>query len=426
MAELEKTGGTMNCGVVTELLESYHAGKLNARAEQSVQEHLEGCAACSVRLASLERKSKANEAGVPVGVDEVLATADAAPQHRWQGVPKLALLAIGLAIVVVPGSFWFASTRARSNDAPAVAEGVPAVAALRRMGDDETESVDFTLRRPTDLRVYALGEGMDGEMYDYGWIVDAKTGRRVWSMEYSETRPAGGADKNRLVDDIISLDPGSYVLQYTTDDSHSYDDWNSDPPRDRDAWGITLTVAEGRHPAPPRPPRPERARGELAEAIATATAEAMEAARVATAEAARATRTEIAREIRRVRADAAVVARLTRVGDDEDLREPFTLDDDSAIMIYALGEATGGEMYDYAWIEDAGTGRTVWRMTYEETSHAGGAEKNRVAEEIIRLEKGEYVLRYRSDDSHSFEGWNSAEPRDASHYGVTVFRMDGR
>ena len=167
-------------------------------------------------------------------------------------------------------------------------------------------------------------------------------------------------------------------------------------------------------------------RGELAEAIATATAQAMEAARIATAEAARATRTETAREVRRVRTDAAVVARLTRVGDDEDLREPFTLDHDSGILIYALGEATDSELNDYAWIEEATTGRSVWRMTYGDTEHAGGAEKNRVTEEIIRLDAGDYVLRYRSDDSHSFENWNSTAPPDAENYGVTLYLLGSR
>jgi hypothetical protein len=267
---------------------------------------------------------------------------------------------------------------------------------------------------------------MDGEMYDYGWILDAVNRRRVWTMRYSDTKPAGGADKNRLVDEIISLDRGEYVLQYRTDDSHSYEDWNTDPPRDREAWGITLTTAEGRRPAVPRPPRPDRERGELAEAIASATAEAMEAARVATAEAARVTRAEIAREIRRVRDDMKVIASLTQVGDDEDLSEPFSLSDESRVLVYALGEATGGEMNDYAWIEDETTGDAVWRMVYDDTGHAGGAEKNRVAEDVIRLRAGNYVLRYRSDDSHSFERWNSQAPGDAVSYGVTLFLVEGR
>jgi hypothetical protein len=267
---------------------------------------------------------------------------------------------------------------------------------------------------------------MGGEMYDYGWIVDADSRRTVWSMEYADTDPAGGDDKNRVVDDIISLDPGRYVLRYTTDGSHSYEDWNSDPPRDREAWGITLSVAEARRPTAPRPPRPQRPGGELAGAIAAATAEAVEAARVATAEAARATRTEIAREVRRRSHEAVVLARLIQVGDDEDLQESFRLRDDSRIIIYALGEATGREMHDYAWIEDATSGRTVWRMTYDKTEHAGGAEKNRVTEDIIRLSEGEYVLRYRSDDSHSFNSWNSEAPPDAANYGVTIFLPEGR
>ena len=59
MTEQEKTGGSMNCGVVSELLESFHGGQLNARAQKSVEDHLENCAACSVRLASLQRKSTA-------------------------------------------------------------------------------------------------------------------------------------------------------------------------------------------------------------------------------------------------------------------------------------------------------------------------------------------------------------------------------
>ena len=83
-------------------------------------------------------------------------------------------------------------------------------------------------------------------------------------------------------------------------------------------------------------------------------------------------------------------------------------------------------MHDYAWIVDESNGRTVWRMTFDKTEHAGGAEKNRVAEDIVRLPAGEYTLRYRSDDSHSFNNWNSEAPRDAENYGVTLFLMQER
>ena len=82
-------------------------------------------------------------------------------------------------------------------------------------------------------------------------------------------------------------------------------------------------------------------------------------------------------------------------------------------------------MYDYAWIEAASSGRTVWRMMHQNTRHAGGAEKNRMVVDLIVLPAGDYVLRYRTDDSHSHDGWNSTAPPDTENYGVTLIRQGG-
>ena len=76
-------------------------------------------------------------------------------------------------------------------------------------------------------------------MFDYGWIEDGG-GRRVWEMKYDETDPAGGADKNRIFDGVITLPAGAYVLRYRSDGSHSYNDWNDDPPDDPESWGIAV------------------------------------------------------------------------------------------------------------------------------------------------------------------------------------------
>ena len=65
-------------------------------------------------------------------------------------------------------------------------------------------------------------------MVDYGWIEDAKSGRRVWEMTYRMTEHAGGAKKNRRFDGVIRLPAGEYVLRYETDGSHSFGDWNAD------------------------------------------------------------------------------------------------------------------------------------------------------------------------------------------------------
>jgi len=108
------------------------------------------------------------------------------------------------------------------------------------VGDDARERRRFTLESPARLRVHAVGEGQSGRMYDYAYIVDDRTGSTVWEMDYDATRHAGGADKNRVVDDEIALDPGAYEVIYVSDGSHSSAGWNSAPPRQPNNWGVTL------------------------------------------------------------------------------------------------------------------------------------------------------------------------------------------
>lgn len=115
------------------------------------------------------------------------------------------------------------------------------LAAITEVGEDADESRRFTLVSPTKVRIHAVGEGTRSEMVDYGWIEDARSGDVVWEMTYRKTSHAGGAEKNRELDQVILLDKGEYTLHYMTDDSHSFPDWNSTPPNDPMAWGITVT-----------------------------------------------------------------------------------------------------------------------------------------------------------------------------------------
>jgi len=86
--------------------------------------------------------------------------------------------------------------------------------------------------------------------------------------------------------------------------------------------------------------------------------------------------------------DPTILAALTSVRDDEQVRKEFSLDRDTDLRIYALGEGSGGDMVDFGWIEDAKSRRRVWEMTYAATEHAGGAKKNRKFEGVIRLPAG--------------------------------------
>jgi len=255
---------------------------------------------------------------------------------------------------------------------------------LTKVRDDEHRTTGFALKKDAQVRIYALGERSNSmkQMADFGSILDARTRARVWTMDVDRTQHAGGAAKNRSIDEVITLPRGNYLVVYTTDDSHAYGSWNSDPPCDRENYGITV-MGSG-------PTFNPAVVGKYVE-----------------------------------EQDRALIAQISRPGNDEDRSEPFRLDRTTRVRIYAIGEGASRTMYDYAWIEEVRTGNIVWEMTYAMTFHAGGDRKNRMVSTSILLERGEYRLRWRSDDSHSYGDWNSDPPQDQQYWGVTLSRDDG-
>src|SRR5437899_13009596 len=65
-------------------------------------------------------------------------------------------------------------------------------------------------------------------------------------------------------------------------------------------------------------------------------------------------------------------------------------------------------------------------MSYANTEHAGGARKNRVCDGTIHLAPGNYLVYYKSDDSHSYNTWNGAPPAEERYWGVSVFPASRR
>ncbi|HEY0172272.1 MAG TPA: serine hydrolase [Pyrinomonadaceae bacterium] len=116
---------------------------------------------------------------------------------------------------------------------------LPVVARIERVLDNEDKSVAFSLAGSGEVRVFAIGEGQAGQMFDYGWIENADKGLPVWEMQEPKTTHAGGAAKNRKVDVVITLPAGNYRLRYKSDDSHAFGRWNSLPP-DINFWGIAV------------------------------------------------------------------------------------------------------------------------------------------------------------------------------------------
>lgn len=303
------------------------------------------------------------------------ATDDSHDPSEWNAQPPADPDAWGLTVAVN-------DLDARSAVTTFAYEHVPqnaTIVALTGIGNDAMKKQGFTLTRPTDVRIYALGEGRNGRMFDYGWITSADSRKRVWTMEYETTEAAGGDRKNRLVDTTLHLDKGNYVVHYLSDDSHSAQEWNATAPPDGRRWGITVLTANGPVDRTAVLPYDEKR-------------------------------------------NPAILAELTGIRDDEQVRKTFSLDRDTDVRIYAIGEGSGGDMVDFGWIEDAKSGRRVWEMTYRVTEHAGGAKKNRRFDGVIRLPAGDYVLRYESDGSHSFGDWNADPPDDPEAWGITLYK----
>jgi len=124
----------------------------------------------------------------------------------------------------------------------------PIIATIDRVGNNADEIVEFTLDECKNLHIYAIGEGTQRDMKDFGSIENAVTGQTIWQMHYFETNPAGWA-KNRRVDRSISLPAGTYNLHFKTNNTHSFEDWGALLP-DHHFWGITLYEERGQDKSP--------------------------------------------------------------------------------------------------------------------------------------------------------------------------------
>src|SRR6266550_2416615 len=276
--------------------------------------------------------------------------------------------------------------RIATPDDIAAAKAAFASSAIVTLAPDGGSTIrkGFEITRPTAVEVYAVGELTAAEGFDYGWIMNADTRKRVWSMSYDDTDPAGGAAKNRLAHETLRLKPGHYVAYFACDDTHNPDNWNGVPATDPESWGLTLRVAD------------------------------------------RATRASVRPfEYEPVPAGQTIVS-LIGVHDEEMRAAGFALRRPMDVRIYAIGEGFTDRMADYAWIVDDEQHKRIWAMNYENTEHGGGAEKNRLFDGVIRLAPGNYLVYYKSDDSHSYNNWNGAPPAEGRYWGISIFPASGR
>lgn len=293
-------------------------------------------------------------------------------------------------------SFWGLELTLPSRlDEPAVApfdpwESLPRVVSLTGIGDDQLVSYAFTLDQPMRVLVYALGEGYTsrGRMFDYSWIVGTGD-REVWKMTADQTKHAGGSSKNRRAETVLDLDANvAYTVYYKTDGSHSYPDWNEDPPLHPNQWGVTIFALD-----PDFIPRVDPPSVSSHPATKPGFAHSSETPLVS----------------------------MQSIGNDMKVSRQFTLEENSNVHVYALGEMTRDGRYDWGWIVSLETGAVVWEMRRENSISAGGTSKNRLVDVIIELPAGRYEAHYVTDDSHAYPDFRyGGAPDNPTAWGLSV------
>jgi ligand-binding sensor domain-containing protein/signal transduction histidine kinase len=118
------------------------------------------------------------------------------------------------------------------------------------------------------------------------------------------------------------------------------------------------------------------------------------------------------------------LAALLQIGDDEAREVSFRLAAPSYVLLIATAEVGPKGLADFGWLEQKGTKPPIWEMSHDRSRHAGGALKNRLLIDVVKLPPGDYSLHYRSDDSHSFKKWNRWPPAKPENWGIQIFALE--
>ena len=288
---------------------------------------------------------------------------------------------------------------------PAVRPAAAAEQLLARLDAAERNEVDgaaFRLTIPAEVRLEVVGAWFKEQPVVDCWLLDGNTRETIWALDGTICRST--AEYGFSAEATLGLNPGRYEVYYSTVKPKKsisihgvgsealgglvrgifghrilVEDREFHEKSSRDRWGVRVTT--------------------VGLDSAQAFPESLEA---------------------EDRNPPGELAGIRRVGGKGFETRAFMLPRDAEVEIYALGEGHRGKMFDHGWLVRSDDRSRPWKMTYDRTTHAGGAGKNRLARERLALEAGRYEVWYVSDDSHHCGSWNQPPPRDPGFWGVTV------
>jgi hypothetical protein len=267
---------------------------------------------------------------------------------------------------------------------------------IARVEDGADESVRFDVVRDTRVILYGVGEiHKNGKLYDFGSLRDERSGETVWEMSAEHSFPAGGHKGNRAEVVFLRLPEGAYSLNYESDGSHSFGSFINGTPDHPERWGLAMFVMGADSDVRVIGPVTGSARSAPEDSPAPPTLTApIEPSKI--------------------------LADLRQVGNEQLAEESFGITEPTLVRIVATGEISRSDRYDYAWIERADTGESIWEMNWAGTSPAGGDDRNRRFDGALELMPGNYVVRFRTDFSHAFGDFGVGAPADPASWGVVV------
>ena len=113
-----------------------------------------------------------------------------------------------------------------------------------------------------------------------------------------------------------------------------------------------------------------------------------------------------------------IIASISNVGDNADLTKSFFLKQKTPVYIVIVGES----FVDYGWLEND-RGKIIYSYDLKSTYYAGGRADNRIQIIKTELNAGDYKLRYKSDESHSYKTW-ADPPTFQEFWGIQIFPAD--
>lgn len=283
---------------------------------------------------------------------------------------------------------WGAVLMANKSEVmpPAYWTEIPPLLEITRVRGNQVREERFEVTDSAWVRLEALGEISSETLMDFATLYD-RLDRVVWQQSRDRSEHAEGSRNNRRSVEWLHLAPGTYRLRYETDPRHHYEDFESSRRPDHpERWGVALFAV-----------------GQAAERIALQTvSKTIDPA--------------IPPEREPYRA-------LLRVQNKQSREVTFTLDRPGRYLIVALGELSDQGAYDTGGLRMEQEGPVLWQLDQAETVHAGGAQRNRMAQQEIFLGAGTYTLFFQTDDSHAYGDFDNP-PTYPEHWGIALYTLE--